>query len=232
PTPPSPPPFPLSPLYSPLLIIPSPPIHTSPTYASAPLGYKAAMVQLRAASPLHVSSPPLLLASADCRSDIPKTNMPFRKKLCLTTLASRFNDTIDASIRASESRVMTAVEEVNKRVADLATTHTRFVLRSLGSILTSVYAAVQKLKKKVYNAGKRFLYVKRNKAIFLGKGASKVGIKVQQISLKDYTWYLRGTSALNGISTTHWMHDTRTSLFISQTNGIETAEAEASVLVE
>ncbi|GJV98554.1 hypothetical protein Tco_1553806 [Tanacetum coccineum] len=90
PTPPSPPPFPLSPLYSPLLIIPSPPIHTSPTYASAPLGYKAAMVQLRAASPLHVSSPPLLLASADCRSDIPKTNMPFRKKLCLTTLASRF----------------------------------------------------------------------------------------------------------------------------------------------
>ncbi|GJW97153.1 hypothetical protein Tco_0178961 [Tanacetum coccineum] len=42
------------------------------------------------------------------------------------------------------------------------------VLRRLGSIFTSVYAA------KVYNTGKRLLYAKRNKAISLGKGASKV----------------------------------------------------------
>ncbi|GJZ59998.1 retrovirus-related pol polyprotein from transposon TNT 1-94 [Tanacetum coccineum] len=55
------------------------------------------------------------------------------------------------------------------------------VLRRLGSIFTSVYAA------KVYKAGKRLLYVKRNKAISLGKGASKVGIEVQQLSLKDST---------------------------------------------
>ncbi|GKF20100.1 hypothetical protein Tco_0068738, partial [Tanacetum coccineum] len=74
--------------------------------------------------------------------------MPFRKRLCLTAPDSRFEiwesstataarqtrhtlsrrvdyrfvDTVDASIRASESRVMTAVEEVNERVADLATT--------------------------------------------------------------------------------------------------------------
>ncbi|GJX28858.1 retrovirus-related pol polyprotein from transposon TNT 1-94, partial [Tanacetum coccineum] len=34
----------------------------------------------------------------------------------------RFIDTLDASIQASENRVMTAVEEVNKRVTDLATT--------------------------------------------------------------------------------------------------------------
>ncbi|GJW48918.1 hypothetical protein Tco_0080564 [Tanacetum coccineum] len=50
------------------------------------------------------------------------------------------------------------------------------VIRRLGSIFTLVYAAVQKLKK-VYKAGKRLLYVKRNKAISLGKGASKVEFK-------------------------------------------------------
>ncbi|GKB95014.1 hypothetical protein Tco_0981151, partial [Tanacetum coccineum] len=50
------------------------------------------------------------------------------------------------------------------------------VLRRLGSIFTLVYAADQKLKKayKVYKAGKRLLYVKRNKAISLGKTTSRV----------------------------------------------------------
>ncbi|GJV37891.1 hypothetical protein Tco_1410368 [Tanacetum coccineum] len=52
PTPPSPPPSPLSPLSSPLPKIPSPPLllpplHTSPTYAHAPLGYRAAMAWSR-----------------------------------------------------------------------------------------------------------------------------------------------------------------------------------------
>nr|GEX26668.1 retrovirus-related Pol polyprotein from transposon TNT 1-94 [Tanacetum cinerariifolium] len=44
-------------------------------------------------------------------------------------------------------------------------------LRILESIFTSVYVADQKLKKayKVYKAGKRLLYVKRNKEISLGK---------------------------------------------------------------
>ncbi|GJU38125.1 retrovirus-related pol polyprotein from transposon TNT 1-94 [Tanacetum coccineum] len=41
---------------------------------------------------------------------------------------------------------------------------------------------------KVYKAGKGLLYVKRNKAISLGKGASKVGIEVQQLSIKECTW--------------------------------------------
>ncbi|GKC36803.1 hypothetical protein Tco_1049187 [Tanacetum coccineum] len=157
PTPPSPP-SPLSPLSSPLPMISSLPLllpllHTSPTYAYAPLGYKAAMVQLRATlpstyHPLPVPSPPLLLPSADRRSDIPEADMPSRKRLCLTTPASRFEvgessttdaarqtgrnlarrvdygfiDTMDASVRASESRVMTAVDEVNERVTDLAST--------------------------------------------------------------------------------------------------------------
>nr|GEX84694.1 ribonuclease H-like domain-containing protein [Tanacetum cinerariifolium] len=41
--------------------------------------------------------------------------------------------------------------------------------------------------KKVYKAGKRLLYVKRNKAISLGNVTSKVGIEVHQLSLKDCT---------------------------------------------
>ncbi|GKB20458.1 hypothetical protein Tco_0854381 [Tanacetum coccineum] len=73
PIPPSLPPSPLSPLSSPLPMIPSPPLllpplQTSPTYTSASLAYIVAMVQ----------------------SDIPKTNMPFQKRLCLTAPASRF----------------------------------------------------------------------------------------------------------------------------------------------
>ncbi|GJW19065.1 putative reverse transcriptase domain-containing protein [Tanacetum coccineum] len=118
PTPPSPPPSLLSPCSSPLLHIQSPPLpilspplplpslptHTSLTYAETPLGYRAAMIQ----------------------SDIPETDMPFRKRLCLTALDSRvdygFIVTMDASIRASKSKAMTVVEEVNERVTDLATT--------------------------------------------------------------------------------------------------------------
>ncbi|GJU54760.1 hypothetical protein Tco_1228474 [Tanacetum coccineum] len=99
PTSPSPPPSLLSPLSSPLLRILSPPLllpplHTSHTYASAPLGYKAAMVQLRAASPstyhpLHVPSPLLLLPFSDHMSDIPEADMPSRKRLYLTAPTSR-----------------------------------------------------------------------------------------------------------------------------------------------
>ncbi|GJU42563.1 hypothetical protein Tco_1195520 [Tanacetum coccineum] len=148
PTPPSSPPSPLSPLSSPLPRTPSLHLHTSPTYANAPLGYRETMIQLRAASPPPIPSPPLLLPSADHRSDIPEMDMSFWKRLCLNTPSSRFEvgessivvaarqagdtlprrvdyefiDTVDASIRASESRVMTTVEEVNERVTNLATT--------------------------------------------------------------------------------------------------------------
>ncbi|GJR78433.1 pleiotropic drug resistance protein 1-like protein [Tanacetum coccineum] len=65
-------------------------------------------------------------------------------------------------------------EPVLVRVAKVSSASALQVLRRLGSIFTSVYAAVHKLKKKVYKAGKRLLYVKKNKAISLGKGASKV----------------------------------------------------------
>ncbi|GJU10151.1 hypothetical protein Tco_1132547 [Tanacetum coccineum] len=43
------------------------------------------------------------------------------------------------------------------------------------------------LERKVCKAGKRLLYVKRNKAISLGNVTSKVGIEVQQLSSNDCT---------------------------------------------
>ncbi|GJX88152.1 hypothetical protein Tco_0340166 [Tanacetum coccineum] len=52
-------------------------------------------------------------------------------------------------------------------------------------------SSVQHEKEKVYKAGKTLLYVKRNKAISLGIDTSKVGVEVQELSLKDCTWNLR-----------------------------------------
>ncbi|GKB42309.1 hypothetical protein Tco_0887251 [Tanacetum coccineum] len=99
PTSPSPPPSPITPLSSPLpqipsppLPLPSPPIHTSPTYAEAPLGYKAARIRSRAASPLPLPAPssPLKLPTTSHREDVPEADVPPRKRLCLTALTSKF----------------------------------------------------------------------------------------------------------------------------------------------
>ncbi|GJS24232.1 hypothetical protein Tco_0452864 [Tanacetum coccineum] len=54
---------------------------TSPTDVGAPLGYRAARIWMRAASP------PLLLPSTSHRTDIPEAKMPPQKRACLTTLA-------------------------------------------------------------------------------------------------------------------------------------------------
>ncbi|GKA80874.1 hypothetical protein Tco_0787566 [Tanacetum coccineum] len=110
---PSPPPSPLTSYSSPLPQIPSPPLPvSSPLPISPPpppaslthlLGYKAAMIRLRAESPstshplplpppighhhlpipLPTSSPPLLLPSTDCRADVPKVTLSPRKRLCI-----------------------------------------------------------------------------------------------------------------------------------------------------
>ncbi|GJS30025.1 hypothetical protein Tco_0490645 [Tanacetum coccineum] len=128
-TPPSPPPSPLSPWSSPLRQIPSPPLHvlspplplssppthTSPTYVDAPLGYRAAMIRSRAASPPPVPSPPLLLPSTIHKDDIPKAIMPLWKRARFTTPNSKFE--VGESSTAVAARVMTAMEEVNKRVS-------------------------------------------------------------------------------------------------------------------
>ncbi|GJX09605.1 hypothetical protein Tco_0199464, partial [Tanacetum coccineum] len=94
---PTPPPSPLTPLSYPLPQIPSPPLPVSspslplpsptidsPTYAEAPLGYRAAEIRMRAASP------PLLLPSTSHRTDIPKAEMLLWKRACFTTPAFGF----------------------------------------------------------------------------------------------------------------------------------------------
>ncbi|GKG05018.1 hypothetical protein Tco_0315405, partial [Tanacetum coccineum] len=73
-------PTPPLPVASPPLPLPSL-LTTSPTDAGAPLGYRAAGIRMRAASP------PLLLPFTSYRIDIPETEMPPRKRACLTTPA-------------------------------------------------------------------------------------------------------------------------------------------------
>ncbi|GKE35713.1 hypothetical protein Tco_1455035 [Tanacetum coccineum] len=85
---------------SPLPIVPYP--YGSPNHVRAPPGFRAAMGRLRASSPsthhpLH-PSPPLppppsslhITPPVDRREDIPEAELPPRKRLCLTTLTSRY----------------------------------------------------------------------------------------------------------------------------------------------
>ncbi|GJS94707.1 reverse transcriptase domain-containing protein [Tanacetum coccineum] len=109
---PTPPPSPLTPLSSPLHQIPSSPLRvsspplplpspltTSPTDARAPLGYRAARIRLRTASPppLPLSSPlplppPIILPCSKASmvlmrvvtpADVPKAVLPPQKRLCI-----------------------------------------------------------------------------------------------------------------------------------------------------
>ncbi|GJX03938.1 hypothetical protein Tco_0189854 [Tanacetum coccineum] len=93
----TPPPSPLTPLSSPLPQIPSPPLPASPLASVLPasppaspirpLGYRAAMIRLRAeaASTSHsLPLPPLHLLSTDRREDRPEVCLPPRKRLCST----------------------------------------------------------------------------------------------------------------------------------------------------
>ncbi|GKF72570.1 hypothetical protein Tco_0208684, partial [Tanacetum coccineum] len=76
---------------------------------------------MRAASPpthqpSEISSPLLLLPSTTHRDDIPEADMPLRKRACFTAPTSRYkvgesSSAVAASIRASESRAMTAIGE-------------------------------------------------------------------------------------------------------------------------
>ncbi|GKE91060.1 hypothetical protein Tco_1572155, partial [Tanacetum coccineum] len=115
-----------------------------PSPSPSPLTSYSSLIPQIPSPLLHVPSPPLLLPSVNRSSDIPEVDMPSQKRLCLTkfevgksstaatarqtghTLARRvdygFINTLDASIRSSEGRVMTAIEEVNERVTDLFTT--------------------------------------------------------------------------------------------------------------
>ncbi|GKA24697.1 hypothetical protein Tco_0710730 [Tanacetum coccineum] len=85
----TPPPSPLTPLSSPLPHIPSPPFPASPPASPIrPLGYRAAMIWLRAETPstshllpLPTSSPPLQLLYSDQRTDMAEITLPPQKRL-------------------------------------------------------------------------------------------------------------------------------------------------------
>ncbi|GKF29361.1 hypothetical protein Tco_0095703 [Tanacetum coccineum] len=85
----TPPPSPLTLLLSPLPHIPSPSFPASPPASLIrPLGYRAAMIRLRAKTPsnshplpLPTSSPPLQLLSSYYRTDMPEITLPPQKRL-------------------------------------------------------------------------------------------------------------------------------------------------------
>ncbi|GJY25852.1 putative reverse transcriptase domain-containing protein [Tanacetum coccineum] len=89
PTPPSPPPSPLSPWSSPLPQIPSPPLPPPPSSLHLPPHVPTSLPLPSAPLPPLPASlfiPPLV----DRREDTPEAELPPRKRLCLTTLTSRY----------------------------------------------------------------------------------------------------------------------------------------------
>ncbi|GJX34652.1 hypothetical protein Tco_0246209 [Tanacetum coccineum] len=88
-TPPSPPPSPLSPWSSPLPQIPSPPLPPPPSSLHLPPHVPISLPLPSAPLPPLPASlfiPPLV----DRREDTPEAELPPRKRLCLTTLTSRY----------------------------------------------------------------------------------------------------------------------------------------------
>ncbi|GJR00013.1 hypothetical protein Tco_0522997 [Tanacetum coccineum] len=109
---------------SPPLPLPSPPTHTSPTYVESPLGYRAAEIRLRAASPSthHLSeipSPLLFLPYTTHRDDILEANMPLRKRAYFSTPASKFEVGESSSVVAARSQAMEAQIRALKRNVDV-----------------------------------------------------------------------------------------------------------------
>ncbi|GKD42793.1 hypothetical protein Tco_1267438 [Tanacetum coccineum] len=122
----------------------SSPLTTSPTYAEATLGFRAAGIRLRAASPLpsptlpptyHLlpSPPPSLplLPPVDRREDILKVDILPRKRLCLTAPIPRFKvgETSAAAAARQPGLGLLALwfyrHGVNARVTEPAETHER-----------------------------------------------------------------------------------------------------------
>ncbi|GKE02513.1 hypothetical protein Tco_1390496 [Tanacetum coccineum] len=135
----SPPPYPLTPLSSPLpqiplppLLVPSlpsplpsPPTHTSPLYTDVPLGYSAAEIRLRAASP------PLLLPSTTHIDDIPEADMSLRNRARFTTPASGFE--------VGESSAAAAARQAGLDVATVDVTPRRQISREFGYGIEDVW---------------------------------------------------------------------------------------------
>ncbi|GKB65368.1 putative reverse transcriptase domain-containing protein [Tanacetum coccineum] len=122
----TPPPSPLTPLSSPLPQIPSPPLPASPSSYVLPalspaspthlLGYKAAMIWLRAETPstshplpLPTLSPPFQLLSSDRRADIPEITLPLQKRLGIN---------LGLRCKVGESSAPAAARQIRGRRAD------------------------------------------------------------------------------------------------------------------
>ncbi|GKB35329.1 hypothetical protein Tco_0880271 [Tanacetum coccineum] len=104
---------------SPPLPLPSPPTHTIPTYAEALLGYRAAGIRLRAASPSthhpsKIPSPPLFEVGESSSAAVRQAGHTLAH-----TLDYGFLNTMDANIRVAKSRAMTAMGVVNRRVTNI-----------------------------------------------------------------------------------------------------------------
>nr|GEV34982.1 hypothetical protein [Tanacetum cinerariifolium] len=131
PAPPSPPPSPLTSLSSPLAQISSPalplpsPTHTSPTYAKAPLGYKAVRIRLRAALP------PLLLPSTTYKDDITDANMPFRKRAYFTAPTGKY--------KVRKSSMAAATRQLGLDVGTMDVTPRRPMSREVSYGITDVW---------------------------------------------------------------------------------------------
>nr|GEU72344.1 reverse transcriptase domain-containing protein [Tanacetum cinerariifolium] len=112
-------------ILSPSLLVSSPPLPlpspltTSLTDAGAPLGYRAAKIRMRDASP------PLLFPSTSQKTDIIEAEMPSQKIACFSTLALGFEageNTYDEIVETMLEIAPTTLEGVNQRVTELATT--------------------------------------------------------------------------------------------------------------
>ncbi|GJZ79197.1 hypothetical protein Tco_0644034 [Tanacetum coccineum] len=139
----TPPLSPLTLLSSPLSHIPSPPFPASPPASVLPasppaspihlLGYRAAMIRLRAETPstshplpLPTSLPP---PNIPTHIEVPKSCLPLQKRLRFSAptpnheeLDYGITDTCDDLVGAIEEIVPTTLEGVNQRVTNLSTT--------------------------------------------------------------------------------------------------------------
>ncbi|GKB09358.1 hypothetical protein Tco_0837670 [Tanacetum coccineum] len=119
---------------SPPLPLPSPPTHTSPTYAEAPLGYRATMIRARAASPLPLPAPSSPL------EDVPEADVPPQKRLCLTAPTPRFEVGESSAAAAARQPGLDVTHATNYGFVDtMDATPRRPMSREVGYRITNVW---------------------------------------------------------------------------------------------
>nr|GEW08693.1 hypothetical protein [Tanacetum cinerariifolium] len=94
-----------------------------PTYAEVTLGYKAARIWLRVASPSthhpsEMPSPPMLLPSTTHGDNVPEVDMPLRNRACFTYLIGRFEVGESSSATAARQAGHTLAHTVNYKFID------------------------------------------------------------------------------------------------------------------